>query len=69
MKNIVERAREKRAEIEAIKVKGKKVDELTDEVTRSKGKQDNLAKAVKKLSQAEYDALPKALRNELKEYR
>lgn len=34
-----------------------------------KGKKDNVAKAVKKLTQAEFDALPKALQKELKEFR
>ena len=33
------------------------------------GKKDSLAKAVKKLKAAEYDALPKALQKELKEFR
>ena len=32
-------------------------------------KQDNISSAVKKLTKAEYDALPKALQKELKEYR
>lgn len=34
-----------------------------------KGKKDNVAKAVKKLTVAEYAALPKALQKELKEFR
>jgi len=34
-----------------------------------KDKQDKLAKVVKKLTQAEFDALPKALQKEFKEYR
>ena len=34
-----------------------------------KGKQDNLAKVVKALTKAEFDALPKALQKELKEFR
>ena len=34
-----------------------------------KGKQDKLAKVVKALTKAEYDAPPKALQKELKEYR
>lgn len=35
----------------------------------NKDKQGKLAKAVKKLTQAEFDALPKALQKELKEFR
>ena len=34
-----------------------------------KGKKDGISKEVKKLTKAEYDALPKALQKELKEYR
>jgi hypothetical protein len=34
-----------------------------------KGKRDKLAKVVKRLTQAEFDALPKALQKELKEFR
>ena len=59
MKNIVERAREKRAEMDAVKV----------DREDKKDKQDKLAKVVKKLTQAEFDALPKALQKELKEFR
>jgi len=59
MKSIVERAREKRAEMDAIKI----------DRDGKKDKQDKLAKAVKKLTQAEFDALPKALQKEFKEYR
>ena len=39
------------------------------EMDGKKDKQDKLAKVVKKLTQAEFDALPKALQKELKEYR
>ena len=59
MKSIVELAREKRAEIDAVKV----------DRDGKKGKQDKLAKVVKALTKAEYDALPKSLQKELKEYR
>ena len=59
MKNIVERAREKRAEMDAIK----------NDRDGKKGKQDKLSKVVKKLTQAEFDALPKSLQKELREYR
>ena len=59
MKDIVKLARAKRAEMDAEKndLKGKR------------DKQDKLAKVVKKLTQAEFDALPKALQKELKEFR
>lgn len=39
-----------------------------DELKGKKGKQDKLAKAVKALTKAEFDALPKALQKELKEF-
>ena len=69
MKNIVERAREKRAEMDETKGKARKADELTVELGTVKGKSDNLGKVVKAMTKAEYDALPKALQKELKEYR
>lgn len=59
MKNIVEVAKAKRAEMDAIKI----------DRDGKKDKQDKLAKAVKALTKAEYDALPKALQKELKEFR
>jgi len=59
MKNIVEVAKAKRAEIDAVKV----------DRDGKKGKQDKLAKVVNALTQAEFDALPKSLQKELKEYR
>ena len=59
MKNIVELAKQKRAEMDAEK----------SELKGKKDKQDKLAKVVKGLTKAEYDALPKALQKELKEYR
>ena len=59
MKNIVEVAKAKRAEIDAVKI----------DRDGKKGKQDKLAKVVKALTKAEFDALPKALQKELKEYR
>ena len=59
MKNIVEVAKAKRAEIDAVKV----------DRDGKKGKQDKLAKVVRALTQAEFDALPKSLQKELKEYR
>lgn len=59
MKNIVEVAKAKRAEMNAVKV----------DRDGKKGKQDKLAKVVKKLTQAEYDALPKSLQKELKDMR
>ena len=39
------------------------------DLQREKGKQGKLAKVVKKLTQAGFDALPKALQKELKELR
>ena len=69
MKNIVERAREKRAEMDEAKGKAKKADDLTVELGTAKGKSDKLGKAVKKLTKAEFDALPKDLQKELKDYR
>ena len=59
MKDIRELARAKRAEMDAIKI----------DRDGKKGKQDKLAKVVKSLAKAEYDALPKALQKELKEFR
>ena len=59
MKDIRELAREKRAEIDAEK------SDLKDK----RDKQDKLAKVVKKLTKAEFDALPKALQKELKDMR
>ena len=51
--------KDKRAESDAVKI----------DLQGKKDKQDKLAKVVKKLTQAEFDALPKALQKELKEYR
>ena len=59
MKDIRELARAKRAEMDTAKV----------DLQGKKYKQDKLAKVVKKLTQAEFDALPKALQKELKELR
>ena len=59
MKDIRELAKAKRAEMDAIKI----------DRDGKKGKQDKLAKVVKGMTKAEYDALPKALQKELKEYR
>ena len=39
------------------------------EMDGKKDKRDKLAKVVKALTQAEFDALPKSLQKELKEYR
>ena len=69
MKNIVDVAKAKRAANNAVKEKAKKADDLNVELDTIKGKSDKLGKTVKKLSQAEYDALPKSLQKELKEYR
>lgn len=59
MKDIRELAKAKRAEMDAIKI----------DRDGKKGKQDKLAKVVKKLTQAEFDALPKSLQKELKDMR
>jgi len=59
MKDIRELAKAKRAEMDAIKI----------DRDGKKGKQDKLAKVVKALTKAEFDALPKKLQNKLKEYR
>ena len=59
MKDIRELAKAKRAEMDAIKI----------DRDGKKGKQDKLASVVKSLTKAEFDALPKALQKELKEFR
>ena len=59
MKDVRELAKAKRAEMDAIKI----------DRDGKKGKQDKLSKVVKKLTQAEFDALPKSLQKELREYR
>ena len=59
MKDIRELAKAKRTEMDAIKI----------DRDGKKGKQDKLAKAVKALTKAEFDALPKSLQKELKEFR
>lgn len=50
-----------------------KAKEMKDEalalVGKLKGKKDNIGKAAKSLTKAEYDALPKALQKELKDMR
>ena len=43
-------------------------DKADTEAKNGKGKQDKLAKVVKALTKAEFDALPKSLQKELKEY-
>ena len=50
------------------KVKERK-DAMLAKIGTLKGKKDNIGKEVKKLTQAEFDALPKALQKELKEFR
>ena len=67
--NIVDKAKAKRKEMDEAKGKAKKADDLTVELGTVKGKSDKLGKAVRKLTQAEFDALPKALQKELKEFR
>ena len=62
MKSIVELARLKRAEINAVKLEN-------DNLKGKRDKADKVAIAVKKMTKAEHDALPKALQKELKEFR
>ena len=69
MKNIVERAKEKRAKMDAEKKEHDSVKAENADLKGKKDKQDKLAKVVKALAKAEYDALPKSLQKELKEYR
>ena len=59
MKDIVKLAKAKRAEMDEIKI----------DRDGKKDKQDKLAKVVKALTKSEFDALPKALQKELKEFR
>ena len=66
MKDIRELAKAKRAEMDAVKADR---DTLKADRDGKKGKQDKLAKVVKALTKAEFDALPKSLQKELKEYR
>ena len=53
----------------AIKDKRTEMDAVKADRGSKKDKQDKLAKVVKKLTQAEFDALPKSLQKELKEFR
>ena len=53
----------------AIKEKRVETDAVKADRDGKKDKQDKLAKVVKALTKAEYDALPKALQKELKEFR
>lgn len=59
MKDVRELAKAKRAEMDVVKA----------DRDGKKGKQDKLAKVVKALTKAEFDALPKALQKELKDWR
>ena len=53
----------------AIKDKRVESDAAKVDLQGKKDKQDKLAKVVKALTKAEFDALPKALQKELKEFR
>lgn len=53
----------------AIKDKRAEMDAAKADRDGKKNKQDKLAKAVKALTKVEFDALPKSLQKELKEYR
>ena len=44
-------------------------DKADSEAKNGKGKQDKIGAAVKKLSQAEFDALPKSLQKELEQFK
>ena len=69
MKNVVEAAKEKRAKMDAEKKEHDSVKAENADLKGKKDKQDKLAKVVKALTKAEYDALPKALQKELKDFR
>ena len=69
MKNVVEAAKEKRAKMDAEKKEHDSVKAENADLKGKKDKQDKLSKAVKALTKAEYDALPKSLQKELKEFR
>ena len=58
--------KDKRTEVDAVK---KERDSVKAENKGNKDKQDKISKAVKALTKAEFDALPKALQKELKEFR
>lgn len=71
-----ERFRRDKEDIKGAKDELSELRQLVTEMTAikidrdgKKGKRDKLAKVVKKLTQAEYDALPKALQKELKDMR
>ena len=69
MKNVVEAAKEKRAKMDAEKKEHDSVKAENADLKGKKDKQDKLAKVVKALTKAEYDALPKELQKELKDFR
>ena len=72
MKNVVEAAKEKRAKMDAEKKEHDSVKAENADLKGKKDKQDKLAKVAKvakALTKSEYDALPKALQKELKEFR
>ena len=64
--NIGKAIKDKRAEVDAVK---KERDSVKAENKGNKDKQDKISKAVKALTKAEFDALPKSLQKELKEFR
>lgn len=74
---IVDLAKAKRVEFDALKVKAADADTLVAELEKVKDKLpkeakdalDKHAKVVKALTKAEFDALPKSLQKELKEFR
>ena len=69
MKDIRELARAKRAEMDTYKKERDSIKAENVNLKCNKDKQDKLTKVVKALTKAEFDALPKALQKELKEYR
>ena len=68
MKDIRELARAKRAEMDTYKKERDSIKAENVNLKCNKDKQDKLAKVVKALTKAEFDALPKKLQKELKEY-
>ena len=69
MKNIVELAKAKRIEMDIVKKERDSAKSENASLKGNKDKQDKLAKVVKKLTATEFDALPKALQKELREFR
>lgn len=69
MKDIRELARAKRAEMDTYKKERDSIKAENVNLKCNKDKQDKLAKVVKKLTQSEFDALPKALQKEVEYFK